>query len=326
MKSILSLMLVIFYCPHCFAQDGLERLKEFEVESYSTSLPCSFNFEMICLSSRPNAPQESEQLLGSVMKDGKGATRVDYEVKDIVGGSSHGIFHSLRISPKERFAAYRSGKSVQFLPLEEDVGNPIRLVDVDPFRLIFFPVDAVFNQSPKSADLSMYLKRYTEIRNTKNDKFRYFRMPNGLFVNRILFEDSTSAKILEVSTFVSPDLPTPPKDRKNNPRDIYSSDQTAGFKLFKSTKVTWTEVESIGILPETISAFLSGHIVQEPEREHEIQFRFFNYNFDKEKLDFSLCTREAFTKEKLVQAFDAKSIRLELEKTNFGSSSRSRSR
>ncbi|XZE35020.1 hypothetical protein SH501x_000504 [Pirellulaceae bacterium SH501] len=87
--------------------------------------------------------------------------------------------------------------------------------------------------------------------------------------------------------------------------------------MFKSVKAIWKDVNSVGFLPETISAVLTGNVVQEPEKEHDVQIGFFNYNFDKEKLDFSLCTREAFTEETLIQTFDVTSVQRKRESTNF---------
>ncbi len=321
LKSLLSFAVVLIFCPICYPQDGAERLNEFGVESFSTSLPCSFNFEIISLSGRPGDPPESERVLGSVTKDGKGATRVDYSAKDLSVGISR-VFHSLRISPKERFAAYRDGNSVRFFTIKEDSVNPIRIVDVDPFRLIFFPSDAVFVQSAKSGDLKSLLGRHSVIRNAKSDEFYYFGLHNGLFVNRIRFDSDNPPTITEVSTFVSPEYALPPAKRTG--KGIESSDQASDYRMFKSVKVIWKDVNSVGFLPETISAVLTGNVVQEPEKEHEVQIRFFNYNFDKEKLDFSLCTREAFTQERLLSTFDVKNVQFQLDNTDFKSPRRSR--
>ena len=287
MKIMLSIFLMIVACSSQVAgSDVIQRLKELSVESACFELPCLFYFDIELIEELYTPGKEGirrDRYLGrQIVRPGQ--IRMDY-VCTTERGNGERRFHEhlLSLGPKERFVKLGLfGGSSQDVKSDPTDPNSVRMTlpKINPF---YFTVAGSFEiyRRDGSSPIESIIKTYKDI-----DGEEFLVKNVGEFAHYLRsfkFDKEQRFKLLESRVYRPP---VEASIEKTSWKEWSGAkDIQAKWPLMLETRVSWTDIESIGSLPEYSYSFCQAFKSNSIEDTRTMEAYFFGYQFDNLNVD-----------------------------------------
>jgi hypothetical protein len=283
MKIMSSVFLMVVACSSLLhGNDVIQRLKELSVESACFDLPCLFYFDIELIDELYTPGEEGirrDRYLGrQIVRPGQ--IRMDYVCMTEHGNGERRIHeHLLSLGPKERFVKLGLfGGSLQ--DVKSDPTDPatfrMTLPKVNPF---YYTVAGSFEvyRRDGSSPIENIIKTYSDI---EGEEFLAKNVGEfARYLRSFKFDDEQWFKLLHSRVH------TPPNEKTLWKELSSAKDMLAKWPLMLETRVSWTDIESIGSLPEYSYSFCQAFKSNSSKDSRTMEAYFFGYQFDNLNID-----------------------------------------
>lgn len=298
------------------AQDVVERLKQYQVESVSQEFRSQWYFDITVLEESEEGKSFSEtRWFGRQLNAGGGRVRMDYEkVTSYLDTVQNEREHYLRLSESERFYFLQIPGS-QPQKVETKVGMQNCTVPyVSPWNFAVGGSSEIGRQ--KRDAVSNALDLFEKI----GDRGFILKLRDGKGKGSVIrvfdFDAAHPWMIKRARTYV------PGEDiNLRFKKDINTVDplQTIkDFKLMFDVSTEWTEVREIGQLPFRVHSSRQFFRPSDPSAKQEMKAYFFEYQFDEIDVD-RFFDKERFDPFKFPEDFSLKAVDIEAKKIKSSS-------
>jgi len=253
-----------------------------------------------------------KRFLGRRIRGENGITRVDaLKLVTRKHGSSITYEHSLVRGPNERFFAMGI-ESAPLQILEDKNFEPIQgeLVFIDPFQFALYG-NQVIGRRKAFLTIQDYVSGFNALPTVLGDEPTRLTMigKSNRIAIRFDFHLEHSWMILKATTSVSS------LDPKSKRIELYvDASELKDWVRVHSTSAQWTQIERVGWLPYTVSANTENYMPKYPKAMQQIECRFFDYEFDKDKIDKKLLAPESFIADSIKKDFNVQDLERRLKK------------
>lgn len=311
MISFLILVTVVFLSVRdhtcCHAQDVMERLRQFDVESVSFDVANIVHFDISVLDESPaSSVTRSSRYLGRTIRLSETQLRTEYlyeEFSPRAGVRELELY--LQHSPEDKIIASveASGIGYEFTSTRYDKlrsGDGFRLRDANPFVLLFSGTDGIGGNAGEKKLLQYFLEDFVPLKGAENHVVR----PGFPVVSKFEFDSKYPWKIVKfVSLF--------PKGGAMAFREykakIASIEDCKDLVPLVSSEAKWMELVDGTHFPFWIYNRRENLVAGDPGRVCEMEGFFFgietNPKIDEKLFDPARINREAWKKD-----FDADQI------------------
>ena len=313
-QKVLFFMFLCSDSGYLIAQSALERLKEMEVESVGLEFPSSFCFEITSIEfNGVFGEDEFKRFLGRRVRGGQHKTRVDVLCTITRGSKKFTTYeHSLVRSNDERFFAMGIEESpLQLLDIPKFAPNPGELHFVDPFQFVIFGTQ-VIGRRETPARIGKFLDGFKALNFDDIPPNRCYMMgrSNPVAV-RFDFHPERSWMVLNTHMSVAS---LDPQYKKRKAAAFQNASELKDWIRMQSITVQWEEIAGTGWFPSLVSANSENYMPRYPKAMHQIECRFFDYEFDTDKIPDKLLEPESFTPLAIKKDFNVQALEKNLKK------------
>ncbi len=300
---IFIVLLSFRYRTQCNAQDVMERLKQFDVESVSFDVPSIVHFDLSILEESPNTKGiRSSRYLGRTIRLSESQLRTEYLYEEF---SPRDGFRELELylqhSPEEKIIANVGATdfAYEFSSRSYDKltgGDGLKLRDANPYILLFSGSDSIGGNAGKPKPLQVVLENFVPLKGAENHVVRRDRP----VVAKYEFDTKDPWKIVK---FVSLFPKGSPLERREFKKKIKGIEDCKDFVPLVQSEAKWMELTDGTHVPFWIYNRRENLAFSDPGRICELEGFFFGIEIDP-KIDEKLFDPDRITHEEWKKDFN----------------------
>jgi hypothetical protein len=333
LKSINSGVFVIAYlaiCSFCiapvccYAEDVFAKLKDFDLLGVPIQTGSMFYFEINVVESNPydNDSVSHKRYLGRCIHSNWDESRMDYVMENPkLTKIARMHCHACCLKGGEKLVTMNLGGPGAVNNIQAGEPWPMHMIKFDPTKVVIGGCTKLL-----STGFETPIVEALESRFRASASNRSFEGNTGFIIGKTkpsCFEfsfseldgEGTLEKVILYRKYESTGFHS-----YIVPSSEMTLDQYREWTVARRNLCTWFPIPKIGPMPHIVNAYEYGMYVNQPKREVEAEFRFFGYEFEKEKIPFDQVSKERFTAAAIAKDFDVeyieKLLRMDIDSTN----------